>query len=69
VHAVAALATVGGFIVHIYMGVFVVPGGMHAIVRGDVSEGWAKAHHALWLRTLPPADAAAPGDPPASGRS
>lgn len=52
VHAVAALATIGGFIVHIYMGVAVVPGGLHAIIHGHVSEEWARQHHALWLARL-----------------
>jgi formate dehydrogenase subunit gamma len=49
-HAVAALVTIGGFIVHIYMGVAVVPGGLRAIVHGDVTEAWARQHHALWTR-------------------
>jgi formate dehydrogenase subunit gamma len=48
VHAVAALLTIAGFIVHIYMGVAVVPGGLQAIVHGDVSEEWASHHHPLW---------------------
>jgi formate dehydrogenase subunit gamma len=49
-HAATALITIGGFIVHIYMGVAVVPGGLRAIVRGDVTEAWARQHHALWTR-------------------
>ena len=48
VHAVASLMTIGGFIVHIYMGVAVVPGGLTAIVHGEVTEEWARAHHPLW---------------------
>jgi formate dehydrogenase subunit gamma len=52
VHAVSALVTIAGFIVHIYMGLFVVPGGAHAIVHGDVSEEWARHHHPLWYRNL-----------------
>lgn len=48
VHAVAALVTLGAFIVHIYMGLAVVPGGLHAILHGDVSEAWARHHHLLW---------------------
>jgi len=47
-HELAALITIGAFIIHIYMGLFVVPGGFHAIVQGYVSRGWAKAHHRLW---------------------
>ena len=49
VHAVAALLTIGGFIVHVYMGVAVVPGGLAAIVHGEVSEEWARRHHPMWL--------------------
>jgi formate dehydrogenase subunit gamma len=49
VHAVAALVTIGGFIVHVYMGVAVVPGSLDAIVKGEVSEEWARHHHPLWL--------------------
>jgi formate dehydrogenase subunit gamma len=52
VHGVSALVTIAGFIIHIYMGLFVVPGGLHAIVHGDVSEEWARAHHRLWYRKL-----------------
>lgn len=52
VHAVAALATIAGFIIHVYMGLFVVPGGLHAIVHGDVSDAWARHHHSLWHRKL-----------------
>ena len=51
VHAVGALVTIAAFIVHLYMGLFVVPGGLHAIVHGDVTERWAREHHALWLET------------------
>lgn len=49
VHAAAALATIGGFIVHVYMGVAVVPGGLSAIVHGEVTDAWARHHHPLWL--------------------
>ena len=49
VHAVASLVTIGGFIIHVYMGIAVVPAGLHAIVHGDVSEDWARQHHPLWL--------------------
>lgn len=52
VHAVSSLVTIAGFIIHVYMGVLVVPGGLHAIIHGDVSEEWAKAHHLLWYRNL-----------------
>lgn len=48
-HVVSALATIGGFIVHLYMGLAVVPGGLHAILHGDVSEAWARRHHRDWF--------------------
>ncbi|OFW01676.1 MAG: formate dehydrogenase subunit gamma [Acidobacteria bacterium RIFCSPLOWO2_02_FULL_68_18] len=48
-HASAALLTIGGFIVHVYMGVAVVPGGLSAILHGEVTEAWARDHHPLWL--------------------
>ncbi len=49
VHAVAALLTIGGFIIHVYMGTAVVPDGLGAIVHGEVTEEWARHHHPLWL--------------------
>ena len=33
-HEIAALATIGGFIIHVYMGVFMVPDSMTAITTG-----------------------------------
>jgi formate dehydrogenase subunit gamma len=52
VHAVAALLTIAAFIVHLYMGIAVVPGGLSAILHGEVSEEWARHHHSLWLAKL-----------------
>ena len=34
------------------MGVAVVPGGLNAILHGEVSEQWADRHHSLWLAEL-----------------
>jgi formate dehydrogenase subunit gamma len=48
VHVVAALATIAGFIIHVYMGTLMVPGGFSAIVTGDVAAAWARHHHRLW---------------------
>jgi formate dehydrogenase subunit gamma len=53
VHAVAALLTIGGFIVHLYMGLLVVPEGLPAILHGDVTERWAGHHHSLWVADDP----------------
>ena len=52
VHPAAALVSITGIIVHIYMGVFVVPKALHAMVRGDVTPGWARAHHRAWYLGL-----------------
>lgn len=48
-HESAALVTIGAFIIHVYMGVFVVPGSVKAIVNGEVSADWARTHHRLWF--------------------
>lgn len=48
IHVIAALATIAGFIIHVYMGTAMVRGGFTSIVRGEVSAAWAKTHHRLW---------------------
>jgi formate dehydrogenase subunit gamma len=48
VHVVAALATIAGFIIHIYMGTAMVRGGFTSIIRGEVTTTWARTHHRLW---------------------
>lgn len=48
-HVAAFLATVAGFIVHVYMGTAVVRGGFGSIIRGEVTREWARIHHPLWL--------------------
>ncbi|MGH9628936.1 MAG: formate dehydrogenase subunit gamma [Bryobacteraceae bacterium] len=48
IHEIAALVTIGAFIIHVYMGVFMVPGGFRGIVSGHVSRHWARSHHPLW---------------------
>lgn len=52
VHAVAALATIGVFIIHVYMGTAVVPGGLDAVIHGEVTEEWARLHHPLWFAQI-----------------
>lgn len=56
VHATGALLTIAGFIVHLYMGLFVVPGGLQAILHGEVSREWAEHHHPLWAATIRDSD-------------
>jgi formate dehydrogenase subunit gamma len=52
IHEAAALITIGAFIIHVYMGVFMVPGSTTAMVEGHVSEAWAKTHHRLWYERV-----------------
>jgi formate dehydrogenase subunit gamma len=49
---VAALATIGGFIIHVYMSTAMVRGGFTAMIRGQVSTVWAKTHHRLWYEQM-----------------
>lgn len=52
VHDLAAIAAMGGLILHVYMGVFVIRGSWEAMTRGTVSRRWAEAHHGRWYRQL-----------------
>ena len=52
VHVIAALATIGGFIIHVYMGTAMVRGGFTSIVRGEVTADWARSHHRLWYEQV-----------------
>ncbi len=52
VHVVAALLTIGGFIIHVYMGTAMVRGGFTSIIRGEVSADWARMHHRLWYEAV-----------------
>jgi formate dehydrogenase subunit gamma len=47
-HVAVAMATIGLFIIHVYMGTAMVRGGFTSIIRGEVSTDWAKTHHRLW---------------------
>lgn len=51
-HSAAALVTIGAFMIHIYMGIFFVSGGLRGIMFGRVPVAWARAHHRLWLDKL-----------------
>ena len=51
-HVAAALATIGGFIIHVYMGTAMVRGGFTSIIRGEVSAAWARTHHRLWYERI-----------------
>jgi formate dehydrogenase subunit gamma len=57
VHPIAFLVTMGGFIIHVYMGTAVVRGGFTSVIRGEVSKTWARHHHRLWLERITGEDA------------
>ena len=50
IHPLAAIGSIGGIIVHIYMGTAAVPGSLRAMLRGWVTPRWAQAHHPKWYR-------------------
>lgn len=52
IHEGAALITIGAFIIHVYMSVFMVPGSLTAMLTGFVSRDWAWTHHRLWYRQV-----------------
>lgn len=52
VHPLAAVVSIGAIIVHIYMGTAGVPGAFRSMIRGWVTPGWARAHHAKWHRRI-----------------
>lgn len=51
-HCAAALATIAGFIIHVYMGVLMVPGSFKVIVLGHDDDAWAKQNHRLWYNQI-----------------
>ena len=51
VHAVAAVVLILSVIVHVYAAIWV-KGTMRAMLRGSVSEHWARQHHPLWHREI-----------------
>ncbi len=52
IHPAAAVVAIAGILVHVYMGLAAVPGALRGMVRGDVTRGWAAAHHPKWLREI-----------------
>lgn len=49
-HHVLFLASVAGFIVHVYMSTAMLPGTMAGMTSGKVSRAWAAWHHPRWFR-------------------
>jgi len=51
IHAFSAAVLILIAIVHIYAAIWV-KGSVHAMMRGTVSEAWARKHHLLWYREV-----------------
>jgi len=51
-HPAAAMLTIGLFMIHIYMSVFAERGAFGSIIRGDVSERFAKRYHPGWYEEV-----------------
>jgi formate dehydrogenase subunit gamma len=51
-HPIAALLTMGNFMIHIYMGVFAERGAFGSVIRGDVSMAFAKRYHPGWYKEI-----------------
>jgi formate dehydrogenase subunit gamma len=52
VHDIAALVTIGGFMIHVYMGTALVRGSFSGLVEGHVPAVWARTHHRLWYEQV-----------------
>jgi formate dehydrogenase subunit gamma len=52
IHPAAAMLTIGLFMLHIYMSVFAERGALNSMIRGDVSQRFAKRYHRLWWERL-----------------
>jgi formate dehydrogenase subunit gamma len=49
-HPAAAVASIAGVILHIYMATAATPGALRGMVEGSVPPRWAAAHHPKWYR-------------------
>jgi formate dehydrogenase subunit gamma len=52
VHPLAAIVSLGGLIIHIYMGTAAVPEAFRGMIQGWVRPGWALGHHPKWYREV-----------------
>jgi formate dehydrogenase subunit gamma len=52
IHPAAAMLTIGLFMLHIYISVFAERGALNSMIRGDVSQRFAKRYHRLWWERL-----------------
>ncbi len=51
-HPIAALITIGNFMIHVYMGVFAERGAFGSVIRGDVSMAFARRYHPGWYKEI-----------------
>jgi formate dehydrogenase subunit gamma len=51
-HPIAALLTIGNFMIHVYMGVFAERGAFGSVIRGDVSLAFARRYHPGWYAEI-----------------
>lgn len=59
-HPLIAIGSIGGIMVHAYMGTAAVPQSMRAMLRGWVVPEWAQFHHPKWFRQWRAEQAAPP---------
>jgi formate dehydrogenase subunit gamma len=52
VHASSALATIGLFLIHVYMGVFAERGAIDSVIHGDVTEDFVRRYHPGWYKEI-----------------
>jgi formate dehydrogenase subunit gamma len=52
VHVGAALLTIGGFFIHVYMSTFLEEGSFRSMIEGGVSTIWAREFHRLWYNKI-----------------
>lgn len=52
IHPAVAIVSIGGIIVHIYMGTAAVPEAFRGMMQGWVRPAWARSHHPKWYRKV-----------------
>jgi formate dehydrogenase subunit gamma len=52
IHPVAAVISIAGLIIHIYMGTAAVPHAFRGMIQGWVTPEWAASHHPKWYREI-----------------
>ena len=52
IHPASAVVSIGGLIVHIYMGTAAVPESLRGMTQGWVTPGWAASHHPKWYKEI-----------------